>query len=223
MSNPAKDEILERLRAAPPREPPPRPVAPPLKELALSRVQMIDKFVETLTLVGCAVHRVRGTEGVLDALTEIARAEQLTSILASEDDVVAPLDLPGWGGKNRIRVFTPKDGRDREAFKRIAFDEAQAGVTGVDFAVAESGTLCLIHDEHQPRLVSLAPIRHIAVVPADRVRPVYESVTDEIYPVGGKVPTHLTFISGPSMTGDIQAKLFTGMHGPKTVTVLLVE
>ncbi len=222
MSKTVKGEILDKLKAAPEAQPPPRPIMPPLNELAWNKEEMIEKFVENLALLGCDVHQVRDSEEALETLTEIARAEGLTKVLVSEDDVIAPLDLPGWGKKSNIEVFTAKDCQDREDFKRVAFEEAQAGVTGVDFAVAESGTLCLIHDERQPRLVSLAPIRHIAVVPADRIRPVYESVTDELFAAGGKVPGHLTFISGPSMTGDIQATLFTGMHGPKTVTVILV-
>jgi L-lactate dehydrogenase complex protein LldG len=222
MSKTEKDEILDRLKVAPQREPPPRPIMPPLKELALNEEERIEKLVETLTLIGCDVHRVRDSGEALAKLTEIARAEGFTKILASEDDVVSPLDLPGWGRKSNVEVFTSKDCEDREAFKRVAFEEVEAGVTGVDFAVAESGTLCLVHDEKQPRLVSLAPIRHIAIVPVDRIRPVYESVTDELFASGGKAPGHLTFISGPSMTGDIQATLFRGMHGPKTVTVILV-
>lgn len=223
MSKTAKDEILDKLKVAPQKEPPARPAVPPLNELGWSREERIAKFVQNLTLLGCAVHRVRDIQEALDKLTEIARGEELTRILASEDEVVAALDLPGWGRRNGIEVLTQKDCGDREGFKRVAFEKAQAGVTGVDFAVAESGTLCLIHDERQPRLVSLAPIRHIAVVPADRVRPVFESVTDEVFEAGGKAPRHLTFITGPSMTADIQATLFTGMHGPKTVTVLLME
>jgi len=222
MSKTGKDEILDKLKAAPQKEPPPRPIMPPLNELVLNKEERVEKLVETLTLVGCDVHRVRDSEEALEKLTEIAQAEGLTRILASEDDVVLPLDLPGWGRKSNIKVVTTKDCGDREEFKRVAFEEVEAGVTGVDFAVAESGTLCLIHDEKQPRLVSLAPIRHIAVVPVDRIRPVYETVTDELFAAGGKAPSHLTFISGPSMTGDIEATLFRGMHGPKTVTVILV-
>ncbi len=223
MSQTGKDEILGRLKAAPKKAIPPRPAVPPLNELALNREETIGKFVENLTSLGCEVHRVRDPGEALAKLTEIARAAGLKRILASEDDVVAPLDLPGWGRQNDIEVFTPKDCRDREDFKRIAFEEAQAGVTGVDFGVAESGTLCLIHDASQPRLVSLAPIRHIVIVPADRIRPVYETVTDKLFAAEGTAPSHLTFITGPSMTADIQATLFAGMHGPKDVTVILVE
>jgi len=223
MSKTAKDEILDKLKAAPQTDLPPRPTVPPLNELAWNREELIEKLVENLTLLGCAVHRVRDAEEAVDKMTEIARAEGLKKIVASEDDVVAGLNLAEWGKSNNIEVLTPRDGQDREAFKRIVFDEVEAGVTGVDFAVAESGTLCLIHDERQPRLVSLAPIRHIAVVPIDRIHPVYESVTDTLFENREKAPSHITFISGPSMTGDIQATLFKGMHGPKTVTVILVE
>jgi len=99
----------------------------------------------------------------------------------------------------------------------------QAVVSGVDFAVAESGTLCLVHDERQPRLISIAPIWHIAVVPAERIRPVYELVMQDLFAQRGRIPHHVTLISGPSMTADIQATLFTGMHGPKNVTVILVD
>lgn len=223
MSKTAKDEILDKLKAAPQTEPPRRPIMPPLNELALNKEEMIEKFVEKLTLLGCAVHQVRDSEEALDKLSEIAAAEGLTRVLVSEDDVIAPLDLPDWGKKYDIKVYTPKDCRDREEFKRVAFEEVQAGVTGVDSAVAESGTLCLTHDEKQPRLVSLAPISHIAIVPVERIYPVYEAVTDRLLGQGEQGPSQLTFITGPSMTGDIEASLFTGMHGPKTVTVILVE
>jgi L-lactate utilization protein LutC len=223
MAKTAKDEILDKLKAAPKTDLPPRPILPPLKERAWNREEMIEKFVENLTLLGCTVLRVRDSQEALNGLAEIVRTEGVTRILTSEDDVVTPMGLPAWGKRHGIEVLTPKDCKDREDFKRIAFDEVEAGVTGVDFAVAESGTICLIHDESQPRLVSLAPIRHIAIVPVDRICPVYETATDRLFGQGAPGPSQLAFITGPSMTADIQATLFTGMHGPKTVTVILVE
>ena len=50
MSKTAKDEILDKLKAAPQTELPTRPTVPPLKELAWNQEEMIDKFVENLTL-----------------------------------------------------------------------------------------------------------------------------------------------------------------------------
>ena len=57
-----KDEILDKLKTAPQKESPPRPIMPPLNELALNEEERVEKLVETLTLVGCDVHRVRDSE-----------------------------------------------------------------------------------------------------------------------------------------------------------------
>ena len=111
---------------------------------------------------------------------------------------------------------------DRKAFKDVVFDEVNVGITGVDYAIAESGTLCLIHTRNQARLVSLAPIIHVAVVPADRLYPTYESVIEVIMASGEQLPSQITFITGPSMTGDIQGIPFKGMHGPKKLMVMLI-
>jgi L-lactate dehydrogenase complex protein LldG len=148
--------------------------------------------------------------------------------MATTDDVTARLDLPSWGKKNNVQVMTPRDFPDRNSYRDAVFDVADAGITGADFAVAESGTLGLIHNRDQARLVSLAPILHIAVVPVDRIVPVYEQVIEKVF--GNKVgrtdrsplPSQFVFITGPSMTGDIQGVLFKGMHGPRKVIVILV-
>jgi L-lactate dehydrogenase complex protein LldG len=104
----------------------------------------------------------------------------------------------------------------------MIFDEAEAGVTGVDFAIAESGTLCLIHGRNQPRLVSLAPLIHIALLPLERLYPVYEDAIDRIFGSKGNLPSQVTLITGPSMTADIQGVPFKGMHGPKRLVVIII-
>jgi len=222
MRKTARDEILGKLRAAPERDISPRPTVPPLRELSWDRERMIEKFTENLSALTGVVHRVRDYDEALDKLAEIAESEGLTKVIVSEDEIIAPLGLPEWGKKHNIEVLTPKDFRDRDEFKRAVFDKAQAGITGADYAVAETGTLCLIHYSDQPRLVSLAPTMHIAIVPVERLRPVYERATDKIFSGKGAAPSQVTLITGPSMTGDIQGMLFTGMHGPRTVIVILV-
>ena len=102
------------------------------------------------------------------------------------------------------------------------FDEAEAGITGVDFAVAESGTLGLIQNKDQLRLISLGPIHHVAIVPLDRLVPVYENVTEFLYRKRENAPSHFTFITGPCMTADIQATPFKGMHGPRMLEIILI-
>jgi L-lactate dehydrogenase complex protein LldG len=222
MARTARDEILERLKAAPPKELAPRPTLPPPTELSWDREKMIEKFTENLVAQTGVVHRVNDYNAAVDALTNIAESESLTKVMASMDDVTARLNLPQWGSEHRVHVFVPSTFKNRNAFKDAVFVEAQAGITGVDFAIAESGTLVLVHNKVQPRLISLAPIMHIAIVPLERLYPVYEAAVEKVFGNKSRAPSQVTFITGPSMTGDIQGVPFKGMHGPKKLTVILV-
>ena len=218
----AREEILRKLKAAGKKAAPPRPDMPPLKELSLNGEELIAKFIEEVTAQTGVVHRVKDKQGALARLTAIVQAEGISSVMASNDDVVTDLNLPAWGSKNNVTVLNPRDFEDRQQFSGCVFEEAQAGITGADFAVAESGTIGLIHDKNQPRLISLAPIHHIAILPLDRLVPVYENVTDVLFNQRETAPRHFTFITGPSMTADIQAIPFKGMHGPRKLEIILI-
>jgi L-lactate dehydrogenase complex protein LldG len=222
MGQNVRDEILEKLRAAPKIAVSPRPQVPPLRELSLKGEELIKKFTETLVEETGIVHRVKNNPETLEKLAQISREEGLKCVMASTDDVLAPLDLPAWGKKNGVQVMTPKDFPDRDSFKDAVFDRAQAGITGADFAVAESGSIGLIHNKDQARLVSLAPILHIAIIPVERMVPVYEPVIEKVFSNKKSLPGQFVFITGPSMTGDIQGALFKGMHGPRRVIAIIV-
>jgi len=222
MAQSVRDEILAKLRAAPRVGVPTRPTLPPYKTLSMNQEQLIAEFIARLAEEAVAVHRVKDFPEVLDRLTVIASEEGLKKVMTSTDDVISRLDLAGWGKKNDIQVMTPRDFPDRYSYRDAVFDQAQAGITGADFAVAESATIGLIHNKDQSRLVSLAPILHIAIVPVDRVIPVYEKAIEKAFAKKGEYPSQFVFITGPSMTGDIQGVLFKGMHGPRKVIVILV-
>lgn len=210
------------MRAAPRVEPAARPPAPTLRGTPRDGEEMLEKFTENLTAQTAVVHRVSDSGEALGKLTEIACAEGLSTVIASADAAVTPLKLQEWGEKIGVRVLLPTDFTDRDSFKGAVFDRAQAGITGVDYAIAETGTLCIVHDPDQPRLVSLAPIMHIALVPLDRLYPFYEDAVERIFSKGGRIPSQVTFITGPSMTSDIQGVQFKGMHGPKRLVALVI-
>jgi len=222
MGQESREVILGKLKAAPTKNADPRPTAPPLKELSWDTETMIRKFTENLVEQTGVVYRVADNAEAVGTLAEITVSEGITKVIASTDVVVSALNLPKWGRAHGVEVLLPGDFEARDSFKQAAFVEAQASITGVDYAIAETGTLVLIHDKHQPRLVSLAPITHIAVVPVGRLRPVYEGATDGIYGEATRFPSHVTFITGPSMTADIQGVPFKGMHGPKKLFVVLI-
>jgi L-lactate dehydrogenase complex protein LldG len=222
MTSSVRDEILAKLKAAPKAEVPTRPSLPPYETLSMDREQLIAEFTARLAEEEVEVHRAKDFQEALDRLTVVAAEEGLKKVMTSTDDVISRLDLASWGQKNGIQVMTPKDFPDRYSYRDAVFDQAQAGITGADFAVAESATIGLIINKDQARLVSVAPILHIAVVPVDRIVPVYEQAIEKVFGKKGEYPSQLVFITGPSMTADIQGVLFKGMHGPRKVIVILV-
>jgi L-lactate dehydrogenase complex protein LldG len=218
----AREEILSKLKAARKKAASPRPDMPPLNELSLKEEALVAKFVNDVAEQTGVVHRVRDNAHALSELTAICQAAGIKTVMASSDDVAAGLDLPAWGSKNNIKVLRSRDYDDRHRFINAVFDEAEAGITGLDFAVAESGTIGLIPNEDRPRLISLAPVHHIAIIPLDRLVPVYENVTGFLFDKWENAPSHITFITGPSMTADIRSTLFRGMHGPRKLDIILI-
>ena len=216
------DAIVEKLKRAPRKDALPRPALPPLAALFLDREGLIACFSENLAEQTGIFYRAKDADGVKARLAEIASEENLKIMMAATDDVLSPLNLVEWGQTAGVQVLTAKDSTSREAYREAIFNQVQAGITGADFGVAESGTIGLIHDVNQPRLISIAPILHIAVLPLERLFAVYENVTDRLFADKNKLPGHVTFITGPSTTADIQGGQFKGMHGPgKTIVILI--
>ncbi|GBD37980.1 Lactate utilization protein C [bacterium HR37] len=100
--------------------------------------------------------------------------------------------------------------------------EADVGITEVDFAIADTGTLVLLTDSTKPRSVSLIPHSHIAVVESKKiVANIFELFTFLPDLFSSSKPSCLTFITGPSRTADIELTLTIGAHGPKNLFVLI--
>lgn len=111
---------------------------------------------------------------------------------------------------------------------REAFITADMGITGANAAIAESGTLVLVSNEGNGRLVSTLPPIHVAVLGVEKIVPTLEDATAilQMLPrsaTGQKLSSYVSFITGPSRTGDIELSLTVGVHGPKEVHIVLLD
>jgi L-lactate dehydrogenase complex protein LldG len=98
---------------------------------------------------------------------------------------------------------------------------ARLGVTGSLLAVAETGSLALAAGSGAPRAVSLLPAVHLCLV---STADIVATFADAIARVGGgPLPSALTWIGGPSRTGDLEMIQTLGVHGPAAVEVVLVD
>jgi L-lactate dehydrogenase complex protein LldG len=102
-------------------------------------------------------------------------------------------------------------------------DGYDAVVTEAAVGIAETGTIVLDHGPGQGRrAISLVPDLHVCVVRADQVVPDVPDALPLLAParVDGRP---LTWISGPSATSDIELDRVEGVHGPRTLHVVLVD
>jgi L-lactate dehydrogenase complex protein LldG len=114
--------------------------------------------------------------------------------------------------------------------RRAAILAADIGITSADYGIAETGTLAMFSRQEQPRLSSLAPPCHVAVIERRQILPdlfdlfavLEESRGDPARPQD-KLPSNLTLITGPSKTGDIELQLTTGVHGPGDWRVIVID
>jgi L-lactate dehydrogenase complex protein LldG len=204
----AREEVLGRIRTAlgTDRTPAPEVVRDYRTTDDRPRDRLLDLLVDRLedyraSVLRCSPH---------DVATTVARALDagLGSGWNAADVVVAPGVPADW----RPGGVTEDDGRPA-----VGLTDFAATLTGVAVAIAETGTLVI---DGSPlsgrRALSLLPDCLVCVVTADQVT---GGVPEGLARLDHTAP--LTMISGPSATSDIELSRVEGVHGPRTLLVVL--
>ena len=179
------------------------------------------RFRDECIAAGGFVHVVADPEAAANAVMNLLRERSVRRVLLGSGPILDGLALPARlaaAGVEATAVSTPADARRREAFFA-----ADAGVSGVDHLVAETGSIALLARPDQPRSLSLLPPIHIAVADRSQLLP----DLFDLFEARGEaerqgLPSCLSLITGPSKTGDIELRLVTGVHGPGEVHVVLI-
>ena len=209
----ARAEVLERIRSALAGGPPPPDVPREYRtrgEHDPGSAELLDLLEDRLVDYKASVRRAR-PEQVPAVIAELLAARGARRVV-----VPAGLDAGWLGEAGGVDVRT--DSAD-DPLSVDDLDAVDGVVTASAVAIAETGTIVLDAGADQGRrAISLVPDLHICVVGADQV---VASVPEGLARLTPTRP--LTFISGPSATSDIELNRVEGVHGPRTLDVVLVE
>ncbi|MDX6220779.1 MAG: L-lactate dehydrogenase complex protein LldG, partial [Frankiales bacterium] len=167
-----------------------------------------------------AVPRGYRTSAPVDVEMLVERLEDYRAVVhrCAEAELPALLTmlLPG---RTVVPDGFPFDGVRDTGLSARELDEIDAVVTTCTVAVAETGTIVLDGSAGQGRrALSLVPDRHVVVVRTDQV---VQTVPEALARLDATKPQ--TWISGPSATSDIELERVEGVHGPRTLEVVLVQ
>jgi L-lactate dehydrogenase complex protein LldG len=189
------------------------------------------QFTEACEAVGGRVSRVADVVGAAEVVLAYLEApEWRTSAPAGPSAFVSweaahlplPNLLPALEARGAVRLDA-QVGRDQaardEAYRRL--DGGIVGITGAHAALADTGSVVLLHGEGRPRLASLLPPVHVALVAVDRLRATLGSLWHD-EPEMLRQSANVVLVTGPSRTADIEMTLTRGVHGPRIVHVVFI-
>jgi len=172
--------------------------------------ELIHRFAERVAEYKASVRVVAETElaaAIADALS--SRGVRRLAV---------PADAPdGWLPGSATAL------RDQGQLSHAELDGCDGVLTGCAIGIAQTGTIVLDHGPRQGRrAISLLPDYHLCLVWADQI---VGAVPEAIARLHGAAARRqpLTFISGPSATSDIELNRVEGVHGPRTLAVLIVR
>ena len=216
MSN-ARTNILTRLRAVIPQDDLaiPEPVA--LPEVELSRAERVAELKKRMEAMHAEVV-LTDAKNWIDALKAVLRKRVINGLLYAPMTAIGQALTVAWDSELPPLVgYTEAVEQSKE--RLFAID---AGITSTQGGLADVGALILWPDVEEPRLVSLAPALHIAVLDAAKIHDsLDQAIAREHWQE--QMPTNALLISGPSKTADIELVLTFGVHGPKELIVLILD
>lgn len=187
------------------------------------RATMIENFRRELEPLGGASYLARNDEEAIEIVLNLLRETNGKELLTWADADMpvralgAALQLNGY---TRQKIEMPKDAVERKN-RLMKLERASAGITGALAGIADTGSLALVSSATRPRLASLLPPTHIALLQTSRLFANMASFF-AAHPDVTRDASNLVFVTGPSRTADIELMLQRGVHGPKFLHVVLL-
>ncbi len=207
------------------------------QRLAEQRPVLVKRLQQELQAVSGAVAVVHSPTEVTHYITQLAQAKQASLVVRWQSALLERLEIDAALQQQGVTLHTAAvpdasvggaqapEARRRELRELLA--RADLGVSGVDYVIAETGSLVVMARPGQMRGVSLLPPAHVAVATTAQIVATMADYLFLLQAAGGDLQQALSscvsFITGPSRTADIELQLTVGVHGPKELHLVLLD
>lgn len=209
----AREQILGKLRAA---QEPFADVAPVGEKWHMvpsvgdgSPAALYARFKAEAEKLACVVHEAASDSDAIETVLDlIGQDEQVLAWDAAHiplKGLAAALEAGG------VRWATTEKS-----------SEARVGITGVDAALAATGSIVVVSGPGKSRQPSLLPLVHVAVMKRDQLLPDIETFYAGLGREDFAAHSNIAVISGPSKSADIAMEMIHGMHGPGALHLVVV-
>ncbi len=191
------------------------------RDIIERKLFLADMFINEITKVNGKAFILKTDNEIRDYVIRFVEGHSTKSLAIWESDFLRQINLREFLENRGLKFASPKSKEEMAS--------ADIGITEADFAIADTGTLVLIANEKQPRSTSLLPPIHIAIIRSDviveNLKDLFILLNNNFDKSGSltNLTSCLTFITGPSRTGDIELTLALGVHGPIELYVIVYQ
>ena len=217
-----REAFLQRIRAAlqTPDLPPAPAAAPGGLVPDLPETDLVELFLQRVEAVDAIAHQASDDGDAIRIIARLLAEHGATEYLAWDADslpIPGLLDeLPGRPAASEVAA-DPSTRLSHQA----EYMDSRVGITGAAAGLAESGSIVLDCGPGRPRMASLIPLVHIALLRSTDISPSLSHWVAQ-NPTAAADTANLFVITGPSRTADIEQILNLGVHGPKHLHVILL-
>lgn len=191
-----------------------------LKRPDWSTAEKLDLFQKMIESVHGEVHRTTESEWV-NVLAGLLHKRGAQNLLVSRESQIGQTLKEAASHHGHLPELLVYD-KAIEQWQPELFNQVDVGITSTRGGIAETGSLILWPSADEPRLMSLVPPIHVAILYASELyNTFHEAMQTQRW--HESMPTNALLVSGPSKTADIEQTLAYGVHGPKELIVLAIE
>lgn len=215
-ANSQKEAVLGKIRDA--LKDVPQPERP--EDVAVDRSYLTVSDAPRSDLIAQFIERVEEYRAKVKTTSPDALARVIAESCAENQiqSLVIPADLPdGWAPAGLTLLREPGLSIDE-------LERADGTLTACAVGIAQTGTVVLDAGPGQGRrVITLLPDCHLCVIFEDQIVGLVPEAIARLHDAASRPDRPITFISGPSATSDIELSRVEGVHGPRTLEVIVVQ